>query len=431
MGLHRDIFRIAIPAIVSNITVPLLGLCDTTIAGHLGSETFLGAIAVGTMMVNAVFFCLGFLRMGTTGLTAQAYGAGDDNGVRELFSRAAVLGFLLGAVMIILQWPLARGLSLIIGAQGDVGSFATQYFSIVVWGAPAMLATMAISGWILGMQSSFYPMLIAIGTNILNIAASICFVFGLKMGFIGTAAGTLTANWGGLILALFLVRKFNHGRLPFTSWRDAIRLTGSGRFFKVNSYIFLRSFCLMAVTVGVTAIGARLGTLTLAVNAVMMQFFTFYSYFMDGFAFSGEALVGRSAGAHDIPALRRVIRSLLVIGGVVAILTAAIYGLLQDPISGFITNETTVLTAINKMRIILIILPLVSVGAFIYDGIFIGLAATRQMLYATAIGGAAFFLINMIFPSANITLWAAFLTYLLLRGITLAIATPQSLRKIA
>lgn len=425
----REILRIAVPAIVSNITVPLLGLCDTTIAGHLGAQAYLGAIAVGTMMVNAVFFCLGFLRMGTTGLTAQAFGAGSRRGTYELFSRAAVLGFLLGLAVIALQWPLEAGLSAVISAQGEAGALARQYFRIVVWGAPAMLATMAVSGWILGMQSSFYPMLIAIGTNIINIGASLACVFGLRMGFAGTAAGTLIANWAGFALALMLVRRFNGGSIPFTTWREALRLKGSGRFFKVNVYIFFRSFFLMAVSVGVTAIGARIGMLALAVNAVMMQFFTFFSYFMDGFAFAGEALTGKSVGACDGAGLRAVVRRLLTVGAGVAVVFTVIYMAAYTPICRFITSQAGVVAVIGEMRVFLWILPLVSVGAFIFDGIFIGLAATRAMLLATATGAVAFFAVTLIFPLSNPVLWSAFLLYLLSRGVVLGVLTRGSARR--
>lgn len=237
MNINRAIFRIAAPAIVSNITVPLLGLADTTISGHLGSEKYIAAIAVGSMMINVVLWCFGFLRSGTTGLTAQACGAADTAAQRELFTRSFLLGIGIGAAMIMLQWPLMWILLQIISPEPEISDLASQYFRILIWGAPAMLGTMAISGWFLGMQSSFYPMLIAIITNVANIAASVALVFGCGMGFVGTAIGTCAANWFGLCLALILVWLFNGRSLPLAPghavcrYEAAAGFSGSARIF--------------------------------------------------------------------------------------------------------------------------------------------------------------------------------------------------------
>ena len=246
--------------------MPLLGLCDTTIAGHLGDTSFIGGIAVGTMMINVVFWCFGFLRMGTTGLTAQACGAGDDAQVARVFSRAFFLASGIGVVIVLLQWPLRELVLRIISPEAGVGSLAKSYFSTVIWGAPAMLATMSVSGWFLGMQSGVCPMVVAVATNVVNIGVSVLCAFGLDMGFMGTAIGTLTANWFGLLLALLLAWRFHGRKLPFCSLGQALAWTGMGRFFRVNSDIFLRSFCIMAVSMGVTAIGARLGSDILATD---------------------------------------------------------------------------------------------------------------------------------------------------------------------
>ena len=434
VNINRDIFRIAAPAIVSNITVPLLGLADTTISGHLGSEKFIAAIAVGSMMINVVLWCFGFLRSGTSGLTAQAYGAKDPAGQHELFSRSVLLGLFIGLAMIILQWPLMWLLLNVIDAEPAVSGLAPQYFRIIIWGAPAMLATMAVSGWFLGMQSGFYPMVIAILTNVVNIGASLLLVYEAGLGFPGTALGTTVANWFGLVLALLLARRFNGGQMPLPPRGKWFVLRGSGRFFRVSSDIFLRSLCIMAVSLGMTAFGARIGSLVLAVNAVMMQFFLFFSYFMDGFAFAAEALTGKAVGRQDDILMRSTKRALGLWAVGMAVSFTAVYYFFWHPISTFITPETDVLQSIGELHLWLILMPAITVAAFIYDGIYIGLTATRLMFVATASGAAVFYIFNMLCSStsdpiaANSALWASFLSYLLIRGAGLAALCPRATR---
>lgn len=420
MNINRQILRLTLPAIVSNITVPLLGLCDTSISGHLGSTDYLGAIAVGTMGINAIFWCMGFLRMGTTGLTAQAYGADDNDSVKMLFTRALLLGLLLGTAIVILRYPLQLLIMWLIGADPAVRDLAAQYFRIVIAGAPAQLATMAISGWFLGMQTSVQPMVIAIVTNIVNIVLSLCFVFILGMGFAGTATGTLTANWIGLILALFLVWKHQKGKLPITSLTKALHTPGWSKFFSVNIFIFLRSFCIMAVTMGVTSYGARLGTATLAANTVIMQFFIIFSHFMDGFAFAGEALTGKAVGKHDPNMLSRTVTRLIIWGLAVTAGFILLYTTSYRLLSEFITDNRETLDIVYSLRIWIWLLPLASGAAFIFDGIFIGLTSTASMLISTALGLVGFYLSYLWLPIGNEDrLWLAFVIYLLLRGLTL------------
>lgn len=435
MNINKAITGIAVPAIVSNVTVPLLGLADTAISGHLGSEKYIAAIAVGSMMTNVVLWCFGFLRSGTSGLTAQACGASDTGAQHELFTRSLLLGLGIGVVMIMMQWPLMWLLIEVISAEPEVSALASRYFQTVIWGAPAMLGTMAVSGWFLGMQSSLYPMIIAIVTNVVNIAASLTLVYGLGLGFEGTAMGTCAANWAGLALALVLARRFNGDKMPMSPRARWFTLRGSGRFFRVSSDIFLRSMCIMAVSLGMTAFGAGIGSMTLAVNAVMMQFFHFFSYFMDGFAFSAEALTGKSVGMGDMDMLRRTKRALALWAAGMAVTFTSAYWLFWEPISRFITPETAVIEGIAEFHMWLVAMPAITVAAFIYDGIYIGLTATRQMLLATASGMVVFFGFNMLAPAmpetwhGNTTLWISFLSYLLIRGGALALLCPRATRR--
>ena len=438
MKLNKEILRLSIPAIISNITVPILGLSDTTISGHLGSELYIGAIAVGTMMFNVVFWLFGFLRMGTTGLTAQAYGARDNDECRKLLVRACALGLIIGVAILLLHIPIRWLLLLLISPEGQVADYAADYFNICIWGAPALLFNMAVMGWFLGVQNTVVPMIISVSVNIVNIILSLCFVFLFDMGFEGVAYGTMISNWVGVGIAILYVLKFYEWRFPKICRTDILQLSDMGRFFKINTDIMFRSACIMSVSLTVTSIGAQLGALTLAANAIIMQFFILFSYFMDGFAFAAEALSGKFVGARDLHNLKRVINRLLLWAlGVASVFTIIYIGGYKFIVS-FITNEANVIATVDKYSLWLKLIPLVTVAAFIYDGIYIGLTATRQMLIATFLSAMAFLSICFIHPFGgnlidlpqNHTLWIAFLTYLLLRGVMLGFYTKRLLKNI-
>lgn len=436
--IDKEILRLSIPAVVSNVTVPLLGLCDTAIAGHLGSELYLAAIAVGSMMLNTVFWLFGFLRMGTTGLAANAYGAGDSDGQRLVFGRAVALAVMSGVILILLRSPLSALLMWLVGADPQVTGLAERYFGLCLFEAPALLGIMAVSGWFVGMQSTVWPMIIAIGVNVLNIVLSLVLVFGLKLGFIGTAWGTLTANWAGFIFALVAAWRYDRSGMLWCGWR---RLFNGGilRFFRVSGNLFLRSFFLTAVMLGVAAAGARMGALTLAVNAVLMQFFTLFSFFMDGFAFSAEALVGRWAGAKDAGMLRLSVRRLLIWSVCVAVVFGLAYTAFGNALVSLLTDESSVRDGAAGMMTFMHFLPLVAMGAFIYDGFYIGVTDTGRMLLATFCASVLFFAVTFGLPAMNIhisgltpnqSLWMAFLGYLAVRGLVLAVLWPRIENKI-
>lgn len=444
-GIDKEILKLAAPAIVNNITVPLLGLSDTAIAGHLGSAAYLGAMAVGAMMLNVIYWLCGFLRMGTTGLSAQAYGARNAAMARDILGKSIVIGALIAVAAIALQTPLARLLLKVISADAEITGQASLYFHIVIWAAPAQLAVMSISGWFIGMQNTVVPMIVAIGINVVNILLSVLLVFVWHTGFAGVAVGTLCSNWLGLVAAiLFLLNQLRKMRPASESsdssaghWNHpAVKESrvGWGRFFSVNGDLFFRSACIMGVTLAMTSIGARLGETTLAANAVMMQFFLFFSYFMDGFAFAGEALVGKAAGARDRRLLTRSVSALVKWGAGMALFFTLAYLAGIRPVVSLLTDSDAVREAVVSMRFWLVALPPVTVAAFIFDGVFIGLARTRPLLVVTLVASAAFFAISFLggrpgnIPS-NTLLWLAFETYLLLRGILLALRYLKLQRK--
>lgn len=430
MNLNREILRLSVPAIVSNITVPLLGLCDTAISGHLGSEVYLAAIGVGSMMLNVIVGLLVFLRMGTTGLTATAFGAGNDDMVSKVFTRAFILGIGLGVVLVVLRVPIMDLMLAIISPDEEVRRYAESYFTVRVWGMPAMFAVMSVSGWFVGMQSTVAPMAVAIIMNVLNIALSYLLVFHTQVGFAGVAWGTAVSNWVGLVVALVWAMRFRRGKRLFGNLRKVLKGGGMGKFFSVNSNLFLRSACIMCVSLGVTSAGARMGALTLAVNVVMMQFFTFFSYFMDGFAFSGEALTGRWYGAGDKGMLRKSVRALLRWTLGVALLFTFLYTVGEGPVTSLLTDNEGVREGVGAMRLWLCLLPIVSAWAFIYDGFFVGVTDTNKMMIATLVASIVFFIVAFLRLDGsrvvmavlgNNALWGAFLSYLFLRGGILAV----------
>lgn len=420
MNTHnREILQIALPSIVSNITVPLLGLIDAAIVGHLGAASYIGAIAVGGMLFNIIYWIFGFLRMGTSGMTSQAYGQKDEAETMRILARSMGVGMLIALALIILQYPIERIAFTLMKATPEVERLASLYFRICIWGAPAVLGLYSISGWCIGMQNSRFPMYVAITQNIVNILASLVLVYGFGMKIEGVAIGTLVAQYAGLLMAAWLWTSHFKRLLPYIQLQTLLAKGAIRRFFQVNRDIFFRTLCLVAVTMYFTSAGAAQGEVILAVNTLLMHFFTFFSYIMDGFAYAGEALVGKHLGANDRPALRQMVHQLFVWGIVLSLVFTLVYGIGGKVFLGLITNEQSVITASSAYFYWVLAIPLAGFAAFLYDGIFIGATATRWMLYAMSIATIAFFLIYYGFREAmdNHALWLAFITYLALRGI--------------
>lgn len=420
MNTHnREILQIALPSIVSNITVPLLGLIDVTIVGHLGAASYIGVIAVGGMLFNIIYWIFGFLRMGTGGMTSQAYGRGDEAEMMRLLTRSTGVGMLIALTLIVLQYPIERTAFSLIETTPEVERLAATYFRICIWGAPAVLGLYSFSGWFIGMQNSRYPMFIAITQNIVNILMSLVLVYGLEMKIEGVAIGTLVAQYAGWLMAIGLwMYRYKHLR-PYAELRSLTDKGAMRRFFQVNRDIFLRTLCLVSVTVFFTSAGAAQGEVILAVNTLLMQLFTLFSYIMDGFAYAGEALAGKHIGADNRPALRTMVRQLFVWGIALALVFTLIYGIGGEGFLSLLTNEESVIIASSTYFYWVLAIPLAGFAAFLYDGIFIGATATGLMLRAMFVASVAFFLIYFGCREAmgNHALWLAFITYLSLRGI--------------
>ena len=415
----RQILQIALPSIVSNITVPLLGMIDVAIVGHMGSPVYIGAVAVGSMIFNLVYWLFGFLRMGSSGLTSQALGRRDFTEVMRLLVRSTTIALGIALMLILLQVPMKWVAFELIGPTADVAPIAQTYFYIVIWGAPAVLGLYSLSGWYIGMQNTRFPMFISIMQNVVNILASLTLVYGFGMKIEGVALGTVIAQYAGFIVALGLLLRY-YGRLRgYLVLRGTFVREAMGRFFHVNSDIFLRTLCLVAVNLFFTSAGARSGAVILSVNTVLMQLYLFFSYFMDGFAYAGEALGGKTYGARNVAAFRETLHRLWIWALIVTLAYTLSYIGGGRWIVGILTDEAQVLEASQEYLCWIWLIPAAGAAAFIWDGVFIGITATRGMLVSSFLSALGFFIVYLLAEShlGNHGLWLAMIIYLDLRGI--------------
>ena len=421
-----QILKIALPAIVTNITVPLLGLVDTAIVGHMGSAAYIGAIAVGSMIFNLVYWLFGFLRMGTSGMTAQARGRRDLTEAAGILLRSMKVAGIVALALVLLQWPLYHLMLLLMAPTDDVRSLVDVYFYIVVWGAPAMLGLCSLSGWFIGMQNTRIPMFVSILQNVVNIVASLLlvYVFGLKVE--GVALGTVIAQYAGFIVAVAFLWKYY--RKLFRSWNVVDRVHTFRAFLSVNRDIFLRTLCLVAVNLYFTSAGARQGAEILAVNTLLMQLYLLFSYILDGFAYAGEALGGRYWGAKDRYAYNDVVRRLFGWGALMTVVFTCIYVIGGMPFLRLLTDEPSVVEASKAYVWWAYLVPAAGVAAFVWDGIFIGTTQTRGMLLSSAIAALVFFVTATITikTMGNHGLWLSMILYLATRGLVQTCLTEWS-----
>ena len=413
----RQILQIALPSIVSNITVPLLGMIDVAIVGHMGSPVYIGAVAVGSMIFNLVYWLFGFLRMGSSGMTSQALGRRDLTEVVRILARSVMIALGIALLLIVLEMPMKWVAFALIGPTEDVLPYASDYFNIVIWGAPASLALFSLMGWFIGMQNTRFPMIISIMQNVVNILASLTLVYGFGMKIEGVALGTLIAQYAGFIVAITLLLRYYGRLLPYYHGERLFK--DIGVFFHVNSDIFLRTLCLVAVNLYFTSAGARNGAIILSVNTVMMQLYLFFSYFMDGFAYAGEALGGRTYGAKNGTAFRETLHRLWIWMLIVTTAYTLLYMLGGEWIFNILTDEPLVIDASNDYLWWIWLVPAAGCVAFIWDGIFIGITATRGMLVSSFVSALCFFGIYMMTEPflGNHGLWLAMIIYLAMRGV--------------
>ena len=428
--MDKKIYRLAIPNIITNITVPLLGMIDIAVAGRLGSAVYIGAIALGANVFNMIYWNFGFLRMSSSGFASQAYGARDFSESMNVFIRSLAIGISIGFLIVLLQYPIGELAFKLIKSGPESVHHVKTYFRIVIWGAPAVLGMYAFKGWFIGMQNAKIPMVIAILNNVLNIILSVGFVFGLGMKIDGIALGTTLSQVISFIVAAILWRK-NYGRLTKYINRETIWDKAAIReYFRVNSDIFVRTFLLTLVTTFFTFASSAMGETTLAVNALLMQFFMLFSYFMDGFAYAGEALTGRYVGAKNKYMLQHMIRRIFFWGLMVSIAAITVYMLFPDFILKLLTNDAFIIAETKNYMFWTLLIPIAGFAAFLWDGIFIGATASAQMRNAMILSSIIFFVSYFLLKPiwGNNALWFSFIIYLATRGITLTFMAKKLYR---
>lgn len=423
--MNRAILRLTIPNIVSNVTIPLLGMIDIAIAGRIGDDTTIGALAIGTAIFNFIYWNFAFLRMGTSGLAAQAYGAGDRKETADILGRSLVASLLIALLLLIFNRPIGRLAVTIMEGSPEVMSLAAEYFFARIWAAPAAISIFALHGWLTGMQDSVTPMVVSILGNIINIAASLWFVFGMDMGVVGIAWGTVVAQYSSLLLTLLILFIRYRSYIQQISLKGSLQMEPLARFFRINSDAFLRTLSVCTVYTCFTAFSARFGDTVLATNELLMQLFLLFSYMLDGFCYAAESLTGRFIGERNRESLRRCIRLLTVWCGGVAALYIVAYIFWWEPILGIFTSSPTIMACAEEYIGWIVMVPLVGFIPFLIDGILIGATKTRIMRNTTFFALVAFFALFFALESSlgNRALWLAFIGFIVVRFALMLVAT--------
>jgi len=420
--MNNRILRLAVPNIISNISIPILGMVDMGLMGHLGDEKYIGAVAVGSMIFNFIYWGFSFLRMGTSGFVAQDYGRRNFTGVMLNLSRALLVAGAGGLLLIILQKPISMLSFFIIDSSSEVETLARQYFHIRIFAAPATIGLYALTGWFIGMQNARFPMMITILVNLLNLGFNLLFIKVFGMTSDGVALGTVIAQYSGLAMGLFLLHRYYRRIFHYNISSLILQKEALLRFFNVNRDIFIRTLCLIFSLSFFTAKSASTGDTILAVNSLLLQYFMFYAYFVDGFAYAAEALSGRYYGAANRSRLKESIRLLFRWGGGIALVFTITYLSGGRYLIYLLTNNETVISTAMTFFPWIILIPVITFPAFIWDGIYIGTTASVSMRNAMVISTVAVFLpaYCLLEPQlGNHGLWFAFMLFMVSRGVTL------------
>ena len=433
MNTHARVWRIAGPMILSNITVPLLGAVDTAVVGRLPDPANIGAVAVGALIFNFIYWGFGFLRMGTGGLVAQAFGAGDSDAVRDWLGRALLLAAALAGAVLVLQWPLREIAFHLMTAGPEVERLGRLYFDVRVWSAPATLVNYVVLGWLLATQRAKSAFLLQILIHGMNIGLDILFVIALGWGVAGVAAATVIAEYGGALAGLAVIalrlRRVG-GRWHRERLLDRAKLAA---MLRINRDIFIRTICLIAAFAYFTAAGARLGDVMLAANAILLNLQSIMAYGVDGFAYAAEVLVGAAVGARDRHALRAAVRVSTLWAAGLAVAIGAVYLILGTVVVDLFTTIPQVRLEAYRYLPWIAVSPLLSIWSFQLDGIFIGATRTAELRNGMILALAVYLAGALVFVPwlGNHGLWLAFLIWMTARSLPLALWYPRILRSVS
>ena len=421
--MNKEILRLAIPNILSNLSIPLLSSVDTALMGRLENEKYLGAIALAGIIFNFIYWGFGFLRMGTTGITAQFYGSREEKESALTLARSLLVGLVAALMLLMLQEGIAWLSFKMMSGSADTEALAREYFHIRIWAAPATLALYSLYGWLLGMQNAKDPLYIVLVVNIGNILFNILFVryYGMKAD--GVAWGTVCAQYLGFGLAILILLKKYRWVFEHFKWSFVTQIVELKRFFLINRDLFLRTMSLIVVFTFFTAKSAQEGDVLLAVNAILLQMFYIVSYGVDGFAFAAESMVGKYYGAKDPIRLKQALRTIMAWGIGLALLSSLIYWMVGMDIYKLFTNQPNLISAVKPYFWWIIVFPLTGAVAFIWDGVFIGLTRSKVMRNTMFLAMLIFLAVYYLFHPMwlNHALWLAMIAFMVVRGIALSI----------
>ncbi len=422
--LNHSILKLAIPNIVSNITVPLLGLVDMMLMGHLDSVAYIGAIGLGGTIFSVMYSVFSFMRAGTTGLTAQAFGRRDEEEISYGFYRSMGIALIATVLVLSLQRPIEWIAMQLLNGSEEVLRYTSDYFRVRIWAAPAVLSLYTFNGWYIGMQNTTIPMVIAILINVVNIVFSVLFVNVFHMGVAGVALGTVIAQYTGLLTAIvFMLVKYRRYLIPVKQ-KILLQADKLRRFFKVNTDFMIRSILLVLTIAFFTNQSAKLGDDILAVNMILMQFFYIFSYFTDGFAYAGEALVGRFTGACDRESLKKTVRYLLLWGAGLSVPFTLLYWAFPETFIHLVSDQPGMAELAQPYYLYMILIPVITFAAFLWDGIYIGATAAKEIRNTMLIASLlvflpAWYVLTPLY--GNHGLWIAFLLFMVARGVSMTL----------
>ncbi len=430
-AMHRQVLLLAIPMVLSNITVPLLGLVDAAVIGHLEHAWYLGGVALGGTMISVAFWLLGFLRMSTTGLTAQAFGADEPQKLVRVLLQGTLMALGFAAVFLVLHRVVADWIFSFSDASEQVKFYGQQYFVIRAWSAPAALMNFVLLGWLLGTQNSKAPMWMVIITNVTNIVLDLLFVVGFGWKVQGAAAASVIADYAGMSFGLLCIWKYwQLNQLPSIWSKTRGSSEGLSRFVKLNRDIFLRSLCLQAAFSFMTFQGAAFGDHTVAANAVLMSFLMMISYGMDGFAFAMEAMVGKAIGAKSEKQLKAAMVGSAFWCVIICTLLTFTFGYSGSALIRLISDIPSVQSEASIYLPWLVAMPLCSMWCFLLDGIFIGATKGKEMRNSMVVATSTFFVMFYLFSQyGNHALWLAMLSFMIMRGLSLAVVMMRQWTK--
>jgi MATE family multidrug resistance protein len=418
-SLNRQILDLAIPSMLAGITIPLVGMADTAIAGRLGSATAIGGIAIGSTLFDLLYWNFGFLRIGTAGITAQAFGRGDKQDIVRtgMQGLAVALGFSL--LLLLIQWPFAQLVLLLSPSSPEVEFLAREYFFIRIWAAPAVLALFVFRGWFIGVQNTFASMIMDIVINLTNIGLSVFFALNLGMGIKGIALRTVAAQYTGILCGIILLYVYYRKMARYVSLASVFKKDGWKKYFGLSGNLFIRSVCMLLIYTGFTFLAARYGDTLLAVATIMMKLLLLYAYFVDGFAYAGEALTGKFIGAGNKPALMRSIKLLFIWSAGVGIVSTVLYIAGDQWFLRLMTSTPEVIQAAQPFLPWLYRMPLISGLTFMWDGIFTGATAGKALRNIMIISVIAFYAFYLTLEgSLGIqSLWIGYAAHLVTRSV--------------